>query len=161
MTSTASTDWPRAYLLQIYADAVRSGIIMLEPISEADASSLKQRLYRLRRRSDKALAPFILPEYHLVTVGKWRDSPAGGVLPIIYNQLPDGKALPAIRPATADELGEALMSPEPQGLILDPEEILANLDSKELTLEPAEIESFVADLMAKAERAKPAKEEPE
>lgn len=153
MTSTASTDWPRAYLFQIHAEAVAHGLVFIEPISEADAKSLKQRLYRVRRRSDKSTAVFVPPEYHLVTVGDWQPGPDGtGRLPVIYNKLPGDKPLPNIRPANADE-ASAPMAPsvQPPDVPLTPEQFVANIEAADLTLKPDEIDSFVADLMKSAE----------
>lgn len=157
MTSTASTDWPRAYLLQIHAQAVAHGLIFLEKISEVDAKSLKQRLYRIRRRSDKSTATFVPPEYHLVTVGKYQpmEGPdAPGRLPIIYSSLPDGKALPHIRAATPEEIANAIPLPPIQAPLtpLTPEVLLQNLEHTDMTLKPEEVDSFVADLMKSAKK---------
>lgn len=157
---SAKRDWPRAYLLQIHQEAVTHGLIFIEQIDAADAESLKQRLYRVRRRSDKSTATFILPEYHMVTVGTWEELPSShpahpGRLPIIYNKTPDGKPLPSIRPATPEE-ASAAFAPAKMRLDtlppLDPENILANLEHADLTLKPEEVDSFVADLMKKAEK---------
>lgn len=159
MTSTAKKDWPRAYLLQIHQEAVAHGLIFIERIDEADAKSLKQRLYRVRRRSDTSTATFILPEYHMVTVGEWEPFPPShpvypGRLPIIYNRTPDGKPLPTIRPATPEEASAAFAPMKPLNTLppLDPEQFLANLESADLTLKPGEVDSFVADLMKSAEK---------
>ena len=151
MTTVPSEDWPRSYLLQVHQAAVDHGLLMIEPISEANAKSLAGRLYRIRRRSDKAMAHLIIPEYHLVTVGQWRPGPAGeGQLPIIYNRLPDGSTLPAIRPATPEEIGEAMPLPPPSSPILTPENFFDRIDPAQLELKPDEVESFVDDLLKKA-----------
>lgn len=155
--TTPSTDWPRAFLLQVHAQAVAHGLVFLENISQADAKSLTQRLYRVRRRSDKSTATFIPPEYHLVTIGKWQpmeDNAAPGRLPIIYNALPDGKALPHLRPATPEEMVAAIPLPQPEAPLtpLTPDAILSNLEHADLTLKPEEIDSFVGDLLRRAEK---------
>lgn len=145
MTTVPSSEWPRSFLLDIYAQAVQHGMVMLEPITKENAKSLTGRLYRLRRRSDKGMAHLILPEYHLVTAGEWRPGPEGtGQLPIIYNRLPSDEPLPAIRPATLDE------ATAPPLARLTPEALLENIEKLDLTLEPDEVDSFVDDLMAKA-----------
>lgn len=153
MTSTASIDWPRAYLLQIHDEAIRHGFIWIEPISEGDAKSLRQRLYRLRRRSDKATAAYILPEYHLVTVGAWQPE-GGGRMPVIYNRLPSGSALPTLRPATPEELEALPIStglPEAPSAPMDPDKLLETI-SQNLTLEPGEVSGYVDDLIRKAKK---------
>lgn len=151
MTTVPSSEWPRSFLLDIYAQAVQHGMVMIEPITEANAKSLAGRLYRLRRRSDKGMAHLILPEYHLVTVGEWRPGPDGqGQLPIIYNRLPSDEPLPDIRPATDAEAGAPFSPATQHTLPLTAEALLENLDNLDLTLEPEEVDSFVDDLMAKA-----------
>lgn len=155
--TTPTTDWPRAFLLQVHAQAVAHGLIFLENISKEDAKSLTQRLYRVRRRSDKSTATFIPPEYHLVTIGKWQetdDHTAPGRLPIIYSALPDGKHLPHIRPATPEEMVAAIPLPQPEAPLapLSPDAILSNLENADLTLKPEEIDSFVSDLLKSAKR---------
>lgn len=160
MTSTAKKDWPRAYLLQVHQEAVAHGLIFIEGIDEADAKSLKQRLYRVRRRSDKSTATFILPEYHMVTVGEWEAFPPShpaypGRLPIIYSRTPDGKDMPRIRAATPEEASEAFAVPAHRELPtpITPETL--NLESADLSLKPGEIDDFVAKLTKSAEdRAK-------
>lgn len=150
----AVTDWPKTFILEVHRQAVEHGLIFLEPISEADATSFRQRFYRTRRRSDKAMAAFIPPEFHLVMVGAWIAEGDGlGKLPIIYNQRADGKPLPGIRAATE---AEALLAsddpaarrarvPAPH---LAEEPLLAptriNMDELEAAMTPAEIDDFVA-----------------
>jgi hypothetical protein len=158
MTSTASTDWPRAYLFQIHAEAITHGLVFIEAIDKKSAISLRQRLYRIRRRSDKANAVFIPPEYHLVTCGQWEELPPShpaypGRLPIIYNRLPGGKELPRIRPAEAHEASLAMMPTEPLGPLplLSQDALLENITAIDLTLKPDEVDSFVEDLMRQAE----------
>jgi len=165
MTSTASTDWPRAFLFQIYDAAITNGLIIIEPISEEDARSLAGRLYRIRRRSDKALAQFILPEYHLVTVGEWRPGPEGtGQLPIIYSRLPDGKPLPLIRPALPEEMTDTLDFESANSAARSApssDDIIHSITSADLELKPDEVNSFVDDLMSSALRKAHKMEEPE
>lgn len=96
--------FPREYLLRVYAAAVEHGCIELSPIDEPTATSFRQTFYRLRRRSDKGNAHLILPEYHLVTVGDWRQTPRGGALTIYYNAIPEGEdPLPSILPIDPHE----------------------------------------------------------
>lgn len=148
---TPSENWPKAFLLQIHAEAIKHGFIFIEPISEADAESLKGRLYRIRRRSDKSTASFIPPEYHLVTAGKWQASEAGqGRLPIIYSALPDGTSLPNIVPAKPEEiLGPQPMSiPQPSSTTQLPPAL--ELEPADLKLNPGDISNYVAGMIAKA-----------
>jgi hypothetical protein len=130
-------------MLQLHAQAVEHGFIWVEPISEADAQSLRDRLYRIRRRSDKSMAAFIPPEYHLVMVGRWEPGEAGtGRLPLIYNARADGKPLPSIRIADGSE-AEAYLKPP----------ALANppaLDISNIEIKPEEISSLVERLRKSA-----------
>ena len=98
MTPTTPTEnWPKPWMLQQHALAVEHGFIWIENNSEADAKSLRDRMYRIRRRSDKSMAAFIPPEYHLVMIGKGEqsgDEPSLGRMPLNYNKRPDGRDLP-------------------------------------------------------------------
>jgi len=145
LLAVPSADWPRGFLLKIYEQAVEHGVIVLEPISQADAVTLRARLYRLRRRADTSMAPFIAPEYHLVSVGRWHDDK----LPIIYDRLPDSIPLPSIRPASSDELDALEISVMPIPLA-DPTTLLGNLEAVDLDLRPEEVDSFVDDLIKSA-----------
>lgn len=148
--ATPSENWPKPWLLQLHDAAVTHGFIWVEPISEADAKSLRARLYRMRRRSDTSMAAYIPAEYHLVMVGQWVEGPDGiGRLPLIYNKLPDGRSLPNIVPATADEVTTYLQVPKaPAPPIID----AANLDPAAIQISPDEISGFVADLRRKARK---------
>lgn len=141
-----SMNWPKPFLLTIHEQAVEHGYIFIEPISEADAQSLRARLYRIRRRSDASMAAFIPPEYHLVMVGKWEAGPSNtGRLPVIYNKRSDGLDLPGITVATGADI-EALAVPD-----IHPEPIdLDNLPTPQLDAES--IEDFVAKLTKDAQR---------
>lgn len=114
MTEPSATIWPRMYLLQIYKQAVDNGHVVLHPISEKKAESLKMSLYRLRRRSDTSNAIFIAPEYHLVTVGRWTPA-AGGTLHILYSSMPD-ETLPTIQPFEGED-GLTYVDPTPRHTI--------------------------------------------
>lgn len=70
--------WPRAYLLNIYASAIQNGWCEVTEITEDRALSLRQSLYRLRRRSDSSNASFITPDHHLVTALDWEAVPEYG-----------------------------------------------------------------------------------
>ena len=132
--STPTENWPKPWMLERHALAVKHGFIWIEPISEADAKSLRDRLYRIRRRSDKSMAAFIPPEYHLVMVGKWEPGPDGtGRMPLIFNKRPDGKELPGTRIPDGAEVSEYL-SPPPlaEPLVIDPAAIDVTLDEKEV-----------------------------
>jgi len=147
---TAAT-WPKPYLLQIHAAAVEHGFIWIEDVSEDEADSLRQALYRTRRRADKAMAVYILPEYHLVTVGRYDAEKRR--LPVLYNRLPSGDQLPTITPATPEEIASSSgivtpeLAPPPT-----PADILGTIEVSDLTLEPDEISGFVDDLMKSAKR---------
>lgn len=101
---TAKFIWPRSYLLEIYDEAIKQGFLILEGIeSEEQALSLKNTLYRLRRRSDKSNVAYITPDHHLVTVGQYDE--VAKTLPIIFNKVPDTAApLPSFRKATPEEV---------------------------------------------------------
>lgn len=139
--TTPSPNWPKTFLLEIYKMAVDFGYIYIQPISKADAQSLKMRLYRARRRSDSSTASFILPEYHLVTVGEWEDV-GDGRLPVIYNRLPSEQPLPSIVPAD----GEAFTNPpSPQLHEFGPKPI-PSFTEEDLTLKPEDIASFIGKM---------------
>jgi len=143
--ATATQDWPKTYLLQVHSEAVKHGFIFIQPISEADAASLRSRLYRIRRRSDTSTAAFILPEYHMVTVGQWQPGPDGqGRLPITYNKLASGVELPAIVPATSEEAEPAIAPPA-----LTPSSIRP-IEPEDLQLDTQEVSNYVADMIRKA-----------
>lgn len=111
MSTTPTENWPKPYLLQIHSEAVKHGFLWVGPISESDATSLRQRCYRIRRRSDKGTASFIPPEYHLVTFGRWEDV-NGGRVPVIYNAKPDGSSLPVLTPASGEEIEALIHKPD-------------------------------------------------
>lgn len=144
MSTIPSQNWPKSYLLQLHSEAIKHGAIWVQPITKANALSLKQRLYRVRRRSDTATASFIPPEYHLVNVGEWQPGPDGlGRLPLIYSQLPDNQPLPGIVPM---EPG-ARQLPDPlrhEPLAIPP------ITEADLTLDPASISDYVAGMIKKA-----------
>lgn len=155
MTAIPSENWPKAYLLEIHAQAIEHGYVLIQPISEQDALSLKSRLYRLRRRSDTSTASFIPPEYHLVNVGRWRDN----ALPIIYNRLPDGQVLPSITPVPA-EVAVQLPHFQPASPAVTSPIAAGNKPIYEppadanLALDPSEISSFVEKMMTNAAKRK-------
>ena len=147
--TTPSTDWPRTYLFQIHDEAIKHGVIFIEGISREDARSLAGRLYRIRRRSDKAMAGYIPPDYNLVTVGEYQA--AERRLPIIYNRLPSGDPLPRIRAASGEEL-EAMYTPRQVDPLPPPDAIPLDAFSN-VQIEPlseGEIDSFVGDLIRQA-----------
>jgi hypothetical protein len=155
--TTPTLNWPKSYLLQCHADAIKHGMIFVEPITEAEARSFTQRFYRMRRRSDKSMASLIPPEYHLVSVGEWEPfgithpevQPPRGRLPIIFSSLPSGEALPNLRPATETELTAALTPQQP----LLPLETLIDLDAIEQPMAPGELEDFVSRMASKVEKS--------
>lgn len=103
-SAKSNRTFPREYLLKVYALAVEHGALELSPISQPDSVRFTQSFYRLRRRSDASNASFILPEYHLVTVGQWKQTPHGGALPIYYNKMLDNEPpLPDITPIDSPE----------------------------------------------------------
>ena len=147
--ATPTENWPKPWMLQLHEQAVEHGFVWVEPISEEDAKSLRDRLYRMRRRSDKSMAAFIRPEYHLVMVGVWEPGFTGaGRLPLIYDRRSDGQPLPKIIPATQDEVerysAPAMVDPIP---ILPPH---VDLTPETLEIKPSEIGGFVDSLIKKA-----------
>lgn len=143
--TTSATIWPRAYLLQIYEQAISNGMVWIEPISPSQATSLRMALYRLRRRSDSNNAAFITPQHHLVTVGAY--DPARQRLPILYNRLPEAE-LPAIHAATGEELALALDPPAPA---TPPSSLV---ETAEILNSAAEIQIDETDILSYVERMK-------
>jgi hypothetical protein len=144
---TPTQNWPKPYLLKIHEEAVKQGFIWIQPISEADARSLRDRLYRIRRRSDTSMAAFIPAEYHLVMVGVWEPGAEGvGRLPIIYNRKADGSELPAIVGATGDEVNAYTAPP----VLTVPPPPVIEVSSMDLSIKPDEIDSFVAKMRKNA-----------
>lgn len=147
----ATENWPKSFLLQIHAEAIQHGFVWVEPISETDATSLRQRMYRIRRRSDKATASFIPPEYHLVTLGKWEDV-GGGRIPVIFSGRPDSIPLPHIRPASGEEIAALSTMPQralPTPLLEGEAAPALDLDAASIQIEESEIGGLV-DKMRKA-----------
>jgi hypothetical protein len=135
--ATPTTDWPKPWVLSIHEAAVNNGFVWVSPISEADADSLRQRAYRMRRRSDKAMAAYILPEYHLVMIGRWEPGPDGrGRLPFIYNKRSDGEPLPDIQCAEPEEV-EAFEHPP------TPTPPAISVTAEDITFKPGEIDNLV------------------
>ena len=140
--TTPTENWPKPWMLARHADAVKHGFIWIEPIDESDAKSLRDRMYRIRRRHDKSMAAFIPPEFHLVMIGRWEPGPDGtGRLPLIYNKRPDGKPLPGVRVPDESEVAEHFAPPEIEPMIVDPHA---------LEIKPEEIGSLVERLRKSA-----------
>lgn len=99
--NTKGRVWPRRYLLQVYDLAIANGLVEIAPISQTDAISLTQSIYRLRRRSDASNVSFITPEHHLVTMSAWRPD-KGGVIYAMFDKTPDGEPLPDLTPIPTD-----------------------------------------------------------
>jgi hypothetical protein len=134
-------------MLQQHALAVEHGFIWIENISEADAKSLRDRMYRIRRRSDKSMAAFIPPEYHLVMIGKWEqsgDDPSLGRMPLIYNKRADGRDLPTTRIPSGEEA--ATYTPPTQ--LAEPAPIV-DTGALDLSIKPEEIGGYVQTLRAR------------
>jgi hypothetical protein len=147
----SSTVWPRAFLLSLYNAALTNGMVYATPVREADAHSLRQSLYRLRRRSDTSNKSFITPEMHLVTVGNWEAGPDGhGRLPILYTSMGDGVDMPGIVAATGEELAQAAEQQfTPHSPIADPIPPL-DIDTLDVRLDPEEVDDFVQRMMKDA-----------
>jgi hypothetical protein len=132
--------WPRAYILQLYNQAIEQGCIRVGPLTEPEAKSLTQSFYRLRRRSDSNTAAWILPEFQLVTVSKWQEGADQlGFLFFMYDSVPEGANLPAITPvdpATVTHLLHAQPRPTPalEAPVADPLG-LADLDVSNIDLD--------------------------
>jgi hypothetical protein len=134
-------DYPLKWLLEIHAQAIEHGIVLLHPVTEDAAKSIKMRMLRLRRRTDKGAGYYVPPEYHLVTIGQWRTD-RGGCLPIIYDKLPDDHQLPSISPISGEEFCE-LTAVEPVLALPTADPILHDISEADLRLNPEEIGSFV------------------
>jgi hypothetical protein len=133
-------DYPRKWLLEVHAQAIEHGIVLLEGVTREAAKSIEMRMLRLRRRVDKGAGYYIPPEYHLVTIGAWREA-RGGCLPIIYDKLPDGENLPRIVPISGEEFCE-LTKVEPV-LALPTPTVPHDLSEADLKIDEGEINSFV------------------
>lgn len=146
--ATPTENWPKPYLLQIHEEAVKHGFVWIKPISEDDAKSLRDRLYRIRRRSDTSMAAFIPPEFHLVMVGVWEQDAEGvGRLPVIFDKRADGAALPKIIAATGEEAASYVPKPQP---ISPPPPI--DVDSLDVSIDDNEIGGYVDNLRRRAEK---------
>jgi hypothetical protein len=103
------------------------------------------------------MAAFILPEYHMVSVGKWEPEWQGR-LPLIYSVLPSGRQLPTITPASPDDIAQHLVPPTlaQPAPALDTEHLLENLEANPdaLQLEAGEVKDFVAGLIHNIEKRK-------
>lgn len=150
---TQPTIWPRAYLLSIYSEAIKHGFVWVEPLTEAQATSLRLALYRLRRRSDSNNREFITPEHKLVTVGQYDHTARR--LPILFSRLPD-MDLPTIRPATEDETADFIQMPEQlasptidtQPPSIESIDVLKS--AAEITLDEQDITSYVEKMKRRA-----------
>src|SRR5688500_14723700 len=90
----AEHNWPRPYLLKLYARACEEGCIRVDlKYDEERFRSLKAAFYRCRRRKDGNFLAVMKPEYQMVTM-RWE--PAKGTALIIYDKLPDSEELPDI-----------------------------------------------------------------
>jgi hypothetical protein len=138
--TTTQQDYPLKWLLEIHAQAIEHGIVLVHPVTQQAAQSIKMRLLRLRRRTDKGAGYYVPPEYHLVTIGAWRPE-QGGCLPIIYDKLPDGDALPSITPISGEEFVE-LTAVEPV-LALPASNVPHSLSEADLKMDAEQIGSFV------------------
>lgn len=146
---TTGRVWPRAYLLQLYNEAIAQGYIWVQPISRTEATGLRMSFYNLRRRSTTSNASIITPEMHLVTVGSWQagaTDPDMGRLPFLYSKLPDDIPLPDIIGASGEEIAQLreMEMPEP------PAPVPFDIPEAELTLAPADVTSFVERMKASA-----------
>lgn len=151
---TPSENWPKTYILKIMEEAVNHGFVYIEPIDEASAKSLVMRVYRSRRRSDKSTASFILPEYHLVTAGRWEPE-NGGRQPFIFSRLSTGEDLPGITPRP-DLAGPSIKVPQKLPFIMpevEGEPIITDMrpmTPSDLQLDPDEVSNYVESLIKKA-----------
>jgi hypothetical protein len=142
--ATPTENWPKTYLLQVHEQAVANGFIWIKPISEADAKSLRDRLYRIRRRSDTSMAAYIPPEYHLVMIGVWEEED-GGRLPIIFDRRPDGLPLPSIVVPSGEEVEAYIPAPR----IIEPSPPI-DVESLDVTIDEDDIGSYVDNLRKRA-----------
>lgn len=158
--TTPSENWPKPWMLNLHEQAVTAGMIWVEGITEPDYRSLKQRLYRIRRRGDRQMAAFIKPEYHLVMVGNWeRVTDANGNshsddhglplgrFPMIFNSKADGSQLPTVRSATGEELAVTVSQPQ-----LSAPSPLLSVTADDLVIKGEEIESLVDQLRRSAKQ---------
>lgn len=102
-------NWPKPYLLKLYARTVEEGCIRV-PMhrgGEAEFKSLKGSFYRLRRRADGDFLVNMRPEYQMVTL---RYEPGLRTALFIYDKLPEGEELPPII-SISDDKKEAITEP--------------------------------------------------
>lgn len=147
---TASTIFPRSFILNLYTQALEHGHILVHPIDEAAAKSLTMQFYRLRRTSDRANSHFILPQFTLVTVGKWSPD-NGGTLPIYYTSTDMDM------PQVTDVAGNPLVTPEPQPILPVQSGHLTNtspIEIEEIDETDFDVDDYVAGLLADAHKRK-------
>lgn len=117
-------NWPKPYLLKLYARAVQEGCVRVPMHRGGDAEfrSLKAAFYRLRRRKDGDFLINMRPEYQLVTV---RFEPALSTALFIYDKLPDSEELPPIISISEDQK-ETFVEP---ATVQPPEEPVEDFDA--------------------------------
>lgn len=92
--STTEHQWPKAYLVQVMQRAVDEGCIRVHVKSEVEGKSMMAALARIRRRSDKANAMFIRPEFLAISCAY--EQTRKTVL-VMFNKVPaDYGSLPMI-----------------------------------------------------------------
>jgi hypothetical protein len=149
---SAPANWPRPYIMQIYAEAVKHGFVWINNLEPGPAASLKMSIYRARRRSDTSNKTLIAPEYHLVTVGQY--DIVKRRMPVMYNKLPDGEPLPSITTEYDEELplgGEAheFVLPEtPQDFTLPvTADVQGSIPTSAVELSELQIPDYVKQMM--------------
>lgn len=133
--------WPKAYLLQLYDQAIAHGCVRISPLDEASAKSLTLSFYRIRRKADAASSGYIKPEFYLVTATRWTPE-HGGSINLVYTKLPDDIPLPSITPISPTEIPNDI--PEPTTLHTD---IAASMD---LDTSDIDVNDFVNSLRKEA-----------
>lgn len=92
----SSFTWPKPYLLDLYAKAVKEGCIRIKlrgPDFDAEWRSFKAAFLRLRRKKDSNFFVQMEPAYQMVSL---RYEPETQKVLIIYSALPDDELLPSI-----------------------------------------------------------------
>lgn len=142
--STTEHQWPKAYLVQVMQRAVDEGCIRVKVKSEVEGKSMMAALARIRRRSDKANAMFIRPEFLAISCAY--EAARGSVL-VMFNQVPsDYGGLPAIESVEHKVKIEADLKPQ-----LDETDIDLGLTTADDEDEHIDFDALMDELRSKSD----------
>lgn len=158
--SNKSVSYPRALLLGIYTAAIEQGFVWVNDVPQADYTSLKMQLQRLRRRSDKSNSSFITPQHHLCTIGAWEPGPGGrGRFPVMFDKMPDERPMPSLTSASGAAIPISTATahapippPPPPAAPVDTPLPASSLTESDMQLDPGSIDDYVARMMQSASK---------